>query len=89
VWLGMWWALTNVTKVGYGDVVPQDPVGRVVASFLLLGGLALISVVTATVTSGFVARAQRENPSDAEAELLAEIRALRARVEELAERPTR
>jgi voltage-gated potassium channel len=89
VWLGMWWALTTVTTVGYGDVVPQDPVGRVVASFLLLGGLALISVVTATVTSGFVARAQRENPSDAEAELLAEIRALRARVEELAERPTR
>ena len=89
VWLGMWWALTTVTTVGYGDVVPQDPVGRVVASFLLLGGLALISVVTATVTSGFVARAQRENPSDAEKELLGEVRALRAQVEELAARPDR
>jgi voltage-gated potassium channel len=89
VWLGMWWALTTVTTVGYGDVVPQDTVGRVVASFLLLGGLALLSVVTATVTSGFVARAQRETRSDAEVELLAEIRELRARVEELAERPDR
>jgi len=86
VWLGMWWALTTVTTVGYGDVVPQDPVGRFVASFLLLGGLALISVVTATITSGFVARAQRENQSDAEIEMLAEIRELRALVEELAER---
>ena len=76
----MWWALTTVTTVGYGDVVPQDPVGRVVAAlFLLLGGLALISVVTATVTSGFVARAQAETPSDAEKELLAEVRALRGR----------
>jgi voltage-gated potassium channel len=89
VWLGMWWALTTVTTVGYGDVVPQDSVGRVIASFLLLGGLALLSVVTATITSGFVARAQRETRSDAEVELLSEIRELRARVEELAERPVR
>jgi len=89
VWLGMWWALTTVTTVGYGDVVPQDSAGRVVASFLLLGGLALLSVVTATITSGFVARAQRETRSDAEVELLSEIRELRARVEELAERPAR
>jgi voltage-gated potassium channel len=86
VWLGMWWALQTVTTVGYGDVVPHDSVGRVVASFLLLGGLALLSVVTATITSGFVARAQRESRSGAEAELLAEIRELRARVEALGER---
>ena len=85
----MWWALATMTTVGYGDIVPQDSVGRVIASFLLLGGLALISVVTATITSGFVARAQREADSDAEAELLAEIRELRAWVEELFERPQR
>jgi voltage-gated potassium channel Kch len=89
VWLGMWWALQTVTTVGYGDVVPQDTVGRAIASFLLLGGLALLSVVTATITSGFVARAQRETPSDVEAVLLAEIRELRARVDELGERPER
>ena len=60
VWLGMWWALQTVTTVGYGDVVPVSSLGRAVASFLLLGGLALLSVVTATITSGFVARSQRE-----------------------------
>lgn len=85
VWLGMWWALQTVTTVGYGDVVPQDSVARAIASFLLLGGLALLSVVTATITSGFVARAQRETRSDTEAELLAEIRELRARLDELGE----
>jgi len=58
----------------------------VIASFLLLGGLALLSVVTATITSGFVARAQRESRSDGEADVLAETRALRAQVDELAER---
>jgi voltage-gated potassium channel len=86
VWLGMWWALQTVTTVGYGDVVPQNSAGRAIASFLLLGGLALLSVVTATITSGFVARAQREIRSDTEAELLAEIRELRARLDELAGR---
>ena len=74
----MWWALQTVTTVGYGDVVPQDSVARAIASFLLLGGLALLSVVTAVITSGVVARAQRETGSDVEAELLAEIRQLRA-----------
>ena len=46
----------------------------------------LIVAVTATITSGFVARAQRETRSDAESELLAEIRELRAHVDELADR---
>jgi voltage-gated potassium channel len=86
VWLGMWWALQTVTTVGYGDVVPQNGIGRAIASLLLLGGLALLSVVTATITSRFVARAQRNAYVDAEAELLTEIRALRARVDELGER---
>ena len=59
VWLGMWWALQTVTTVGYGDVVPQKGLGRAVASILLLGGLAFISVITATITSGFVALRER------------------------------
>ena len=44
----------------------------------------LIVAVTATITRGFVARAQRETRSDAESELLAEIRELRAHVDDLA-----
>ena len=60
IWLGMWWALQTVTTVGYGDIVPTTTAGRGVASVLLLGGLAFISVVTATITSGFVSRAQQQ-----------------------------
>jgi voltage-gated potassium channel len=58
VWLGMWWAIETVTTVGYGDIVPSQTIGKVIAAFLMLGGLSLLAVVTAAVTSGFVARAQ-------------------------------
>jgi voltage-gated potassium channel Kch len=58
VWLGMWWAIETVTTVGYGDVVPDQTVGKVIAGFLMVGGLALLSVITALITSGFVSRAE-------------------------------
>jgi len=60
VWLGMWWALETVTTVGYGDVVPATVAGKIIGSFLLLGGLAFLSVIIAMITGGFVARYQRE-----------------------------
>jgi voltage-gated potassium channel Kch len=60
VWLGMWWAMQTVTTVGYGDVVPAQTAGKVIAAFLMLGGLALFAVVTGTITSVFVAQAQAE-----------------------------
>lgn len=60
VWLGMWWALQTVTTVGYGDVVPGQTAGKVIASFIMLGGLSLLAVVTGAVTSAFVTSAQRQ-----------------------------
>jgi voltage-gated potassium channel Kch len=58
VWAGMWWAVETVTTVGYGDIVPQQTAGRLIGGFLMLGGLSLLAVVTAAITSGFVSRAQ-------------------------------
>lgn len=60
VWRGMWWALQTVTTVGYGDVTPQKVEGRIVAAFIMLEGVAFLSIVIAAITSIFVARAQRE-----------------------------
>ena len=60
VWLGMWWALQTVTTVGYGDIVPTSVAGRIIASFLLLGGLAFLTVIIAMITGGFVSRYQRQ-----------------------------
>ena len=55
---GMWWATQTVTTVGYGDIVPDTTVGRLVASALMIGGLSFFAVITGIITSGFVARAQ-------------------------------
>jgi voltage-gated potassium channel len=60
VWLAFWWALQTVTTVGYGDVVPGQTSGKALASVLMLGGLAFLSIVTATITSAFIARRQAE-----------------------------
>jgi len=60
VFVGMWWAIQTVTTVGYGDVTPKEVSGRVVATFVMLEGIAFLAIITATITATFVARAQRE-----------------------------
>lgn len=47
----LWWALVTVTSVGYGDYSPVTTSGRVIAVGLMIGGIALLSVVTATLAS--------------------------------------
>ncbi len=81
VWLGMWWALQTVTTVGYGDVVPQTDAGRALATVLLLGGLAFLSVVTAVITSSFVARRQRELMDAADDPTIAQLQRLHERLD--------
>ena len=60
VGVGMWWAIQTVTTVGYGDVTPKNVVGRIVAAFVMLEGIAFVAIVTAVITSTFVARATRD-----------------------------
>jgi len=59
--IGMWWALQTVTTVGYGDVTPKEVSGRIVASAVMFYGIAFIAIVTALITSTFVARAAQEH----------------------------
>jgi voltage-gated potassium channel len=60
VWLGMWWALQTVTTVGYGDVTPKDVAGRLVGALVMLEGIAFVAIITAAITSTFIARAAEE-----------------------------
>ncbi|MFD6135236.1 potassium channel family protein [Isoptericola sp. NPDC060257] len=53
---GFWWAMVTITTVGYGDLTPVTPAGRVIAVCLMLGGIALLGVVTATLSSWLVER---------------------------------
>jgi voltage-gated potassium channel len=60
VWIGMWWVLQTVTTVGYGDFTPKNAIGRILTSFVMLYGIAFLSIITAAITSVFVARAEQE-----------------------------
>jgi voltage-gated potassium channel len=75
VWVGMWWALQTVTTVGYGDVTPKEPSGRIVGAFVMLYGVAFLTITIAAITSTFVAGAQRQR------EATGEIEAPEARIE--------
>jgi voltage-gated potassium channel len=57
---GIWWAMQTVTTVGYGDVTPAKTSGRIVASVVMLWGIAFVAILVAGITSTFVARATRE-----------------------------
>ncbi|MGY2004483.1 potassium channel family protein [Blastococcus sp. SYSU DS1024] len=55
----LWWAFATVTTVGYGDRYPVTAEGRVVAAGLMLTGIALLGVITATFASWLVERVQQ------------------------------
>ena len=57
---GVWWAIVTLGTVGYGDLVPTTPIGRVVGSALIVFGVTFLSFLTATVTSLFVSTDQEQ-----------------------------
>jgi len=50
----LWWAMTTVTTVGYGDRFPVTAEGRLIAAVLMITGIALLGVITAAVAAWFV-----------------------------------
>ncbi|MFT4210997.1 MAG: ion channel [Microbacterium sp.] len=78
----VWWAFVTITTVGYGDYVPVTVTGRIVAVALMIGGIALIGVVTATIASWIVQRVSIETES-ADVASEAQVAQLRAEIGEL------
>ena len=71
----LWWAIVTVTTVGYGDIAPASPMGRLLAVALMLCGLGLLSTLAAAISTYFVG-------SDSEKDLL-EIKSRLAHIEQL------
>ena len=86
VWTGFWWALQTVTTVGYGDVVPKDPLGRTIGAVVMLASIALLSIITASITSIFVESRQFHRQQPRRAEEAAHRARLESRMDELLER---
>lgn len=71
----IWWAFVTVTTVGYGDMAPVSGVGRMLAVCLMLGGIALLGVVTGTLASWIVEKVS-ENADENQSATVAHIHAL-------------
>lgn len=85
----LWWAMSTVTTVGYGDHYPVTPAGRAIGAVLMIAGVAVFGVVAATAAAWFMSAGQ-EQPATPPAHeqipaLTAEIAALRREVRELRE----
>ncbi len=84
----LWWAFVTMTTVGYGDLVPVTPTGQLVAVGVMIGGIALIGVVTATLASWIVEKVGAEQEAEeavTRAHVEAEEAVTRAHVEALTE----
>ena len=71
----LWWSIVTATTVGYGDVSPVTPEGRLIAVALMIVGIGFIGLLTATITSFFMQPEQQEQDRALEQRL--------ARIEEL------
>jgi voltage-gated potassium channel len=60
LWEGIWWSWVTVTTVGYGDIVPTSVAGKVFGAFLILLGIGLFSLLTASFSAFFVAKDERD-----------------------------
>src|SRR5882724_6175336 len=57
----LWWAIATLTTVGYGDVVPITPLGRIVAAVVMICGLGVFGLWTGILATGFAAETRRDN----------------------------
>lgn len=80
----LWWSMTTVTTVGYGDLTPVTGRGRLIAAALMIGGISLLGVITATLASWIIQRVSVEDAAQ-QAVTVAHLEQLRSEIRQLTE----
>jgi voltage-gated potassium channel len=78
----VWWSVTTITTVGYGDFVPVTFLGRLIAVLLMIGGISLIGVITASVATWIIQRVAEQDAAK-QAATAAQINDLRSDIAQL------
>lgn len=80
---GLWLAFTTAATVGYGDLIPHTPASRIFSVLVVLLGLAVLSLVTASLSAIYVEKEVEAEEREIERTLLAELRVLREELHSL------
>ncbi len=80
---GLWLAFTTAATVGYGDVIPSTTASRLFSVVVVLLGLAVLSLVTASLSAIFVEKEVQAEDRQIEQDLLRELRVLREELHSL------
>lgn len=83
---GLWWAMTTVTTIGYGDIAPVTTVGRLIAMFIMIIGLGFVAVLTAAIAQHFIAKQASEAQTASTNDILAAVHEVKADLNTLSER---
>lgn len=67
---GIWWSFVTATTVGYGDISPATPAGRVIAAVLMIVGIGLIGSLTSTITALFFQRHEKSSKCYTKSEII-------------------
>jgi voltage-gated potassium channel len=57
----LWWAVVTLTTTGYGDAVPQTPLGRLIAGMVMVCGVGVFGLLTGILATGFANESRRHN----------------------------
>jgi voltage-gated potassium channel len=65
---GIWWAIITFATVGYGDIYPITPLGKLLGCIICLVGVAMVAIPTGIISSSFMSMIQNKERQQMQAE---------------------